>query len=130
MPNKKSSRGNHRHLCQDLPLPKNKLDLFYSHICSRSKTTAKRLLSNISDDNPRLEWTEGYLIALEGMVLSLKDQHSFLNKVSNNGINKKYLLELHGQFETRTQSPLSHAYDQGYFSAWMDLFQTINNLPE
>ena len=129
-PSRNSNKKSPGRPCRDIPLSESDLGLFYHHIRDGSRTAAKRVLSNIHDGNPHLGWTEGYFIALEGMVLSLKDQRSLLNRVSNNGTDKKYLLELYKQFRARTQSPLSHVYDQGYFSAWMDLFQTINELPE
>ena len=110
---------------QKSPIPKSELKLLYDQICDGSRNNAKRILSNISDGRDHSEWDERYLKALEGMVLSLGDENSYLSRLTNNGYTKKHLQEIDREFESRIQSPLLELFDQGFFSAWMLLVQTF-----
>ncbi|MBL7118952.1 hypothetical protein ISS96_02960 [Candidatus Bathyarchaeota archaeon] len=114
---------------QKPPLSKGELELFYSHVCEGSKSNAKWVLLNSGDGKDQSDWTEGYLTALKGMVHSLSDKDSFLSHLTNSGFSRSHLQEVKREFKSRAQSHLLEPYDQGFFSAWMNLAQTLSKRP-
>jgi len=114
---------------QKPPFPKGELELFYSQICEGSKSNANRVLSNLRDSRDQSDWTGGYLAALNGMVYSLNDKDSFLSHLTNSAFKRNYLQEVKREFKSRAQSPLLEPYDQGFFSAWMNLARILSKRP-
>ena len=111
---------------ENLPLSKRGLGQFYNHVCNREVGAARRVLSNVPKEGGRLAWQEGYLAAMGGMISSLGEPHSILNRLITNEVNQEYSRRLLAQSKSRAQSQVSDPYDRGYFSAWVDLLLRID----
>jgi hypothetical protein len=112
------------------PLPKKEINLFFEQVYIREATSAKRLLSKIPDIGEGEKWMKGYVAGMEGMVSSLSDPRSLLARIVDNKVDEKSIQNLLRQFERRTRSSVDHSYDQGCFSAWLDLLEKISRKPE
>jgi hypothetical protein len=99
------------------------LSQFLSNALDRKFTDAERVLEDIKKrelGDP--EFKEGYLAALEGILLSVRsgDERDFFNKVTfDPDMMKNYMQE----FLEFNASPIRTSFDMGFFSAWTDLFQ-------
>ena len=92
-----------------------------ANVLERKFTDAERTLEEVktksfSDD----EYREGYINALEGILLSVRsgDERDFFNRVDFNKSSMKKYAE---DFKNFNSSPIRTNWDLGYFSAWTDL---------
>lgn len=99
------------------------LDLFLSNALERKFTDAERALDELRKRNlGDPEFREGYLSALEGILLSVRsgDDRDFFNKMNFDLDKMRKYREEFLEFNT---SPVRTSYDLGFFSAWTDLMQ-------
>jgi hypothetical protein len=97
--------------------------LFFDNLLERKFTDAERELENIKTKKfPDEEYQKGYINALEGLLVSVKsgDERDFYNRFQSNGKNPDGYIE---EFKNFRQLPIRTQFDQGFFSAWTDLFQ-------
>ena len=96
---------------------------FFDNLLERKFTDAERELENIKTRKfPDEEYQKGYINALEGLLQSIKsgDERDFYNKPTING---KQLDDYIDEFKDFRQIPIRTQFDQGFFSAWTDIFQ-------
>ncbi len=71
---------------------------------------------------------EGYLKALEGLLLTIKsndDKYLYFSKTS---FNPNALKTLRKEFKEHVESSLHSDYDRGYFSALLDYLKIIGKI--
>lgn len=100
---------------------------FIGNLLDRRFTDAERSLEEIkgcsfSDD----EYKDGYLNALEGLLLTVRsgDDRDFLNR---NQFTPEDLKNYREEFKGFASSPIRINWDSGYFAAWSDLMQYKHN---
>lgn len=96
---------------------------FFDNMLERKFTDAERELENIKNKKfPDEEYQKGYINALEGLLQSVKsgDERDFYNKTQANG---KTLENYIDEFKEFRKIPIRSQFDQGFFSAWTDVFQ-------
>lgn len=104
------------------------LSQFLSNALDRKFTDAERVLEDLKNrDLGDPEFKEGYLAALEGILLSVRsgDERDFFNKINFDPDKMEEYKEEFLEFNT---SPVRTSYDMGFFSAWTDLLQYRINI--
>lgn len=97
--------------------------LFFDNLRERKFSDAERELENIKEKKfPDEEYRDGYINAMEGLMLSVRsgDERDFYNK---NDITEKSLDDYVKEFKGLRKMPIRTQFDQGYFSAWTDILQ-------
>jgi hypothetical protein len=95
---------------------------FFNNLLDRKFTDAERELENIRQKKfPDEEYRRGYTNALEGLLLSVRsgDERDFYNRTNNGKMLDDYIKE----FKEFRKIPVRTQFDQGFFSAWTDIFQ-------
>jgi hypothetical protein len=95
---------------------------FFNNLLDRKFTDAERELENIRQKKfPDEEYRRGYTNALEGLLLSVRsgDERDFYNRTNNGKMLDGYIKE----FKEFRKMPVRTQFDQGFFSAWTDIFQ-------
>jgi hypothetical protein len=101
---------------------------FLSNAFDRRFTDAERVLLDLKKrDLGDPEFKEGYLEALEGILLSVRsgDERDFFNKMN---FELEKMEKYREEFIEFNSSPIRTGYDMGYFSAWIDLIQYRINI--
>ena len=104
------------------------LSQFLSNALDRRFTDAERVLQDLKNrDLGDPEFKEGYLTALEGILLSVRsgDERDFFNKIN---FDLEKMENYREEFLEFNSSPIRTSYDMGYFSAWIDLIQYRINI--
>ena len=104
------------------------LSQFFSNTLDRKFTDAERVLDGLKNRNlGDPEFKEGYLAALEGVLLSVRsgDERDFFNKLT---FDTDKMEQYKQEFSDFSASPIRTSYDMGFFSAWTDLFQYRINI--
>jgi len=97
--------------------------MFFDNLLDRKFTDAERELENIKEKKfPDEEYQNGYVNALEGLLLSVRsgDERDFYNRPSLNGKSQDDYIK---EFKEFRKLPVRTQFDQGYFSAWTDILQ-------
>ena len=93
------------------------------NVHDRKFTDAERELEALKEKKfPEEEYQTGYINAMEGLLLSVRsgDDRDFYNSTHNNG---KTVSDYLKEFKEFRKLPIRSQFDQGYFSAWTDIFQ-------
>jgi hypothetical protein len=93
------------------------------NVHDRKFTDAERELEALKEKKfPDEEYQTGYINAMEGLLLSVRsgDDRDFYNSTHNNG---KTVSDYLKEFKEFRKLPIRSQFDQGYFSAWTDIFQ-------
>jgi hypothetical protein len=101
--------------------------LFLNNLHERRFTDAERELEKIKEGKfPEEEYLEGYINALEGLIVSVRsgDERDFYNRIN---MTDKLLNEYIREFKSLRKQPIRTQFDQGYFSAWTDILQFRRN---
>jgi len=109
-----------------LPVPFAMVARFFQLVENRQFAEAERELERIRQRMEENEWNQGYLKALNGILLSTKindDQYSFLSKI--NPKDGKNLKEYRREFLKQVNNRLREDYDKGFFSAWADYMRVL-----
>ena len=92
---------------------------FFPLLANRRWTNAQRFLNKerVEDD-----WIEGYVQALGGMLIALKESQSSPQPyiLQLKGYSSQELQNLKEGFTTLSNKPLNTEFDEGYFRAWLD----------
>jgi hypothetical protein len=102
--------------------------LFFENLMDRKFTDAERELVRLKVRKfPDEEFKSGYINALEGLILSIRsgDERDFYNRTSMIG---KTLDDYIKEFKNFRKLPVRTQFDQGYFTAWTDIFQFRINI--
>ena len=102
---------------------------FFQLITMRQLAEAERELQRIKEKIERTEWNHGYYRALQGMLISKRnnnDQNTFL--ATMDASNKRALLEFRREFQEKVESRLYTDYDRGFFSAWADYMGLLKRM--
>ena len=97
--------------------------MFFDNLLDRKFTDAERELENLKEKKfPDEEYQNGYVNALEGLLLSVRsgDERDFYNRPSINGKSQDDYIK---EFKGFRKLPVRTQFDQGYFSAWTDILQ-------
>jgi hypothetical protein len=97
--------------------------LFFDNLLERKFSDAEKELENIKTRKfPDEEYQKGYINALEGLLLSVRsgDDRDFYNRTHMMG---KTLENYIDEFKDFRKLPIRTQFDQGFFSAWTDIFQ-------
>ena len=97
--------------------------MFFDNLLERKFTDAERELENLKEKKfPDEEYQNGYVNALEGLLLSVRsgDERDFYNRPSINGKSQDDYIK---EFKGFRKLPVRTQFDQGYFSAWTDILQ-------
>ena len=87
------------------------------------------MLERLRERVEKTEWNEGYLQALNGMLLAKKtnsDRYMFLSNV--NFGNKKELRKYRQEFLEHAKKRLHADYDRGFFSAWAEYTRVLSKM--
>lgn len=87
------------------------------------------MLERLRERVEKTEWNEGYLQALNGMLLAKKtnnDRYIFLSNV--NFKNKKELRKYRQEFLEHAKKRLHADYDCGFFSAWAEYTRVLSKM--
>ncbi len=101
---------------------------FIEYLLDRRFTDAERSLDAVKDCTfGDEEYKEGYVKALEGLLLTVRsgDERDFLNK---NDFTPDTLKDYRNEFKEFASSPIRTSWDSGYFDAWADLMQYKQNM--
>ena len=103
---------------------------YFKLLLERKVNEAERELSRIRDEKRieggrSSEWREGFLKALEGLLLVQKnpdDKYLFFNK---NQFTKRDLRDLRRRFLKHSENELHADYDRGYFSCMAEYAKAL-----
>jgi len=102
---------------------------FFQLVTVRQLAEAERELQRIKEKIERTEWNHGYYRALQGMLISKRnnnDQNTFLATMDTS--NKRSLLNFRREFQEKVESRLYTDYDRGFFSAWADYVSVLRRM--
>ena len=109
-----------------MPIPFAMIARFFQLVENRQFAEAERELERIRQKMENNEWNQGYLKALNGILLSTKmnnDNYSFLSKINPKDV--KTLKEYRKEFLKQVNNRLREDYDKGFFSAWADYTRVL-----
>ena len=96
---------------------------FFENLFDRRFSDAEKTLTSVREkDLGNAEFKEGYLNALEGLLVSYRsgDERDFLNKAESD---VKSMNSYKKQFMDFVKDGAHSQFDIGYFMAWSDLIQ-------
>jgi len=99
---------------------------FFQLITERRFAEAERMLERLREKVEKTEWNEGYLQALNGMLLAKKtnnDRYVFLSNVDFG--NRKELQKYQQEFLEHAENRFHADYDRGFFSAWAEYTRVL-----
>jgi hypothetical protein len=102
---------------------------FFQLVTVRQLAEAERELQRIKEKIERTEWNHGYYKALQGMLISKRnnnDQNTFFATIDTS--NKRSLLNFRREFQEKVESRLYTDYDKGFFSAWSDYMGVLRRI--
>ena len=102
---------------------------FFQLVTARQLAEAERELQRIKEKIERTEWNHGYYRALQGMLISKRnnnDQQTFFAAMDTN--DKRALLNFRREFQEKVESRLYTDYDRGFFSAWVDYMSVLKRM--
>jgi hypothetical protein len=102
---------------------------FFQLVTMKQLAEAERELQRIKEKIERTEWNHGYYKALQGMLISKRnnnDQSMFFATIDP--ANKRALLDFRREFQEKLESRLYPEYDRGFFSAWADYMSVLKRM--
>lgn len=96
---------------------------FFENLLERKFSDAERELESLKERPfPDEGYREGYINAFDGLLLSVRsgDERDFYNRIH---MSDKTLKDYIVDFKEMRKQPIRTQFDQGYFSAWMDILQ-------
>lgn len=103
-----------------MPLPQILITRFFQLAQNRDFAESERILQKIKEKTSGSEWSRGYHLALDGILLALRnkdDKYVFVNRLE---MNKENFERLEGEFYKRAKDLIEPEFDRGYFAAWAD----------
>jgi len=114
-------------MSSDNSIPKESVARFFASVESRAWTDAEKELDGIRQDSQNTPWTKGYVKALEGLLLTYRnddDKYIFLPKALANN-SEETVKSLKKEFNEFASNELHGEYDRGYFRALEDYLSAI-----
>jgi len=111
------------------PIPKVYTTRFFQLVTSRQFAEAERILERVKQKMHVSERNRGYFQALNGMLLTQKnndDRYAFLSGVDL--ASRKLLKNYRKEFLNHVESRLHAEYDRGFFEAWADYMKVLLRL--
>jgi hypothetical protein len=111
-------------------IPQAPVNMFLEHVEARAWTDAEKELDIIRQKSDNSQWSRGYVKALEGLMLSYRnndDKYIFLPKVLANRP-EDTITSLKKEFSEFAANELHGEYDRGYFKALDDYFTLLANM--
>jgi hypothetical protein len=111
-------------------IPQIPVNKFLEHVESRAWTDAEKELDVIRQKSNNSQWSRGYVKALEGLMLSYRnndDKYIFLPKVLANRP-EDTINSLKKEFSEFAANELHGEYDRGYFKALDDYFTLLASM--
>jgi|SRR6267143_401752 len=108
-------------------IPQIPVNKFLEHVEQRAWTDAEKELDVIRQKSDNSQWSRGYVKALEGLMLSYRnndDKYIFLPKVLANRP-EDVINSLKKEFSEFAANELHGEYDRGYFKALDDYFTLL-----
>lgn len=99
---------------------------FFQLTLARRFAEAERVLSSIRSQMRDVEWSRGYLQALNGIIhvwRSNHDRYAFISNLDMDDVS--VLKKSYEDFVKHSKSPLHGVYDRGFFSAWTDFMRFL-----
>jgi len=113
-------------------IPQAPVNKFLEHVEMRAWTDAEKELDIIRQKSDNSQWSRGYVKALEGLMLSYRnndDKYIFLPKVLANRP-EDTINNLKKEFSEFAANELHGEYDRGYFKALDDYFTLLANMKD
>jgi hypothetical protein len=104
------------------------LKFFESLIDRRLKESEKNFDKVIIEEGTDSEKKQGYIKALEGLLLTLKSSDDKYLYFAKESMDKNTLNQLKEEFTNHINNPLHSEYDRGYFSALLDYIKILKKL--
>ncbi len=114
-------------MSSDNSIPRESVTRFFASVESRAWTDAEKELDSIRQDSQDTPWTKGYVKALEGLLLTYRnddDKYIFLPKALANNSDET-VKSLKKEFNEFASNELHGEYDRGYFRALEDYLSAI-----
>ena len=111
-------------------IPRLEVNKFLQQVEQRAWTDAEKELDNIRQKSDGGQWSRGYVKALEGLMLSYRnndDKYIFLPKILANRP-EDVIANLKKEFSEFAANELHGEYDRGYFKALDDYFTLLANM--
>jgi hypothetical protein len=111
-------------------IPQVPVNKFLEHVEARAWTDAEKELDVIRQKSDNSQWSRGYVKALEGLMLSYRnndDKYIFLPKVLANRT-EDAITGLKKEFSEFVANELHGEYDRGYFKALDDYVTLLANM--
>ncbi|HZY93449.1 MAG TPA: hypothetical protein VFE98_01130 [Candidatus Bathyarchaeia archaeon] len=115
-------------MSSDDSIPRESIKRFFASVESRAWTDAEKELDSIRQDTQNAPWTKGYVKALEGLLLTYRnddDKYIFLPKALANN-SEETVKSLKKEFGEFAINDLHGEYDRGYFRALEDYLEAIS----
>src|SRR6266702_5093037 len=111
-------------------IPQVPVNKFLEYVETRAWTDAEKELDIIRQKSDNSQWSRGYVKALEGLMLSYRnndDKYIFLPKVLANRP-EDAINNFKKEFSEFAANELHGEYDRGYFKALEDYFTLLANM--
>lgn len=115
-------------MSSEISIPIESVRRFFASVESRSWTDAEKELDGIRQDSQNTPWAKGYVKALEGLLLTYRnddDKYIFLPKALANNF-EETVKSLEKEFGEFAINELHGDYDRGYFRALEDYLGAIS----
>ncbi len=93
---------------------------FFPSLEERRWSYAQKFLNKV--EGAEDEWIEGYVQALNGMLIALRESHSspqpYILQMKRYSVQE--LQNLKKDFATLSNKPVNTTFDKGYIQAWLD----------
>ena len=110
-------------------IPEAPVNKFLEHVEARAWTDAEKELDTIRQKSDNSQWSRGYVKALEGLMLTYRnndDKYIFLPKILANKA-EDTISNLKKEFSEFAANELHGEYDRGYFKALDDYLTLLGN---
>ena len=100
------------------------VDIYFKHILDRNLAAAERVLMDIRGSVKDSVWEQGYINALEGILVAQRSgdtRYVFLSRLDLN--DRRKVEEARRNFQAEAKNTLQGEFDRGFFSAWSEFMR-------
>jgi hypothetical protein len=100
------------------------VDIYFRHILDRNLAAAERVLMDIRESVKDSVWEQGYINALEGILVAQRSgdtRYVFLSRLDLN--DRRKVEEARRYFQVEAKNTLQGEFDRGFFSAWSEFMR-------
>lgn len=100
------------------------VDIYFRHILDRNLAAAERVLMDIRESVKDSVWEQGYINALEGILVAQRSgdtRYVFLSRLDLN--DRRKVEEARRYFQVEVKNTLQGEFDRGFFSAWSEFMR-------